>query len=72
MRQEEYGENAKEYGDASFDEKDEWPSFVVASVDFGETCSEKSTKCTRPEPISSALRVCNKFLVLDTYNGAAQ
>lgn len=70
MRQEEYGENAKEYGDASFDEKDEWPSFVIASVDFGETCSEKSTKRTRPEQL--ALHVCNKLLVLDTHNGAAQ
>jgi len=70
MWQEKYGENTKQYGDGSFDEKDERPSFVTASVDFGETCSEKSTKRTRPERL--ALHVCNKFLVLDTYNGAAQ
>jgi hypothetical protein len=46
--EEEYGENAEEYGNASFNEEDEWPSFVVASVNFGEARGEKSTKCTRP------------------------
>lgn len=48
MGEEEYGENAEEYGNASFDEEDKWPSFVVASVNLGESRGEKSTKCTRP------------------------
>lgn len=47
MRQEEYGEDTEEHGDASFYEEDEWPSFVVASVNFGKTRGEKSTECTR-------------------------
>lgn len=55
MRQEEYGEDAEEHGDASFYEEDEWPSFVVASVDFGKTRGEKSTECTRPTELSAQL-----------------
>jgi hypothetical protein len=48
VRQEEYGEDAEEYCDGSFDEEDERPPFVILGVDFGKTCSKKSTKRTRP------------------------
>jgi hypothetical protein len=54
--EEEYGENAEEYSNASFNEENEWPSFVVACVDFGEACGEKSTKCTRPVKLAQLCR----------------
>lgn len=48
MGQEKYGENAEEYCDGSFDEEDERPSLVILGMNFGKTCSKKSTKRTRP------------------------
>jgi hypothetical protein len=56
VRKKKYGEDAEEYSDASFDEKDEWPPFVILSVDLCETCSEKSTKCTRPIKLAQLCR----------------
>lgn len=50
--QKENGEDAEEYSNSSFDEEDEGPTFIVASVDFGETCSKKSTKCARPKQLA--------------------
>jgi hypothetical protein len=56
VRQEPDGDDAEENSDASFDEEDEWPPFVVFGVDFSETCSEKSTKCTRPIKLAQLCR----------------
>jgi hypothetical protein len=56
MREKKYGEDAEEYSDTSFDEEDEWPSFVVFGVDFGEACSEKTTECTRPIKLAQLCR----------------
>jgi hypothetical protein len=70
--EEKYGENAEEYSDGTFDEEDERPSFIVLGVDFGKTCSKKSTKCTRPIKVSSALQTLYILLFRCTYNGAAQ
>lgn len=58
MREKEYGKNAEEYSDGSFDEEDERPSFVILGVDFGKTCSKKSTECTRPIKLGQLYKFC--------------
>jgi N-formylglutamate amidohydrolase len=58
MRQKKYGEDAEEYCNGSFNEEDERPSFVILGVDFGKTCSEKSTECTRPIKLAQLYKSC--------------
>jgi hypothetical protein len=56
VREEEDGEDAEENSDASFNEENKWPPFVVFGVDFSETCGEQSTKCTRPIKLAQLCR----------------